>query len=111
MPRAAVNRLAGAEDAQNRWIWQLAPRLNQSAGHRSDSAIGCRKGTQGRQHLSLYVAHKLRRVADASAPVAERAWYLFPVPETLYCTPSPGKACWASLSSVLSATRVALFGG
>jgi len=30
-------------------------------------------------------------VADPSVPVAERAWYLFPAPETLYCAPSPGK--------------------
>jgi hypothetical protein len=49
------------------------------------------KGTQGRRHLSRYVAHKLRGVADPSVPVAERAWYLFPAPETLCCAPFPGK--------------------
>src|ERR1039457_5768951 len=70
--------------------------------------IGCQKGTQSRQHLSLYVAHKLRGVAAASVPVAERTWYLFPAPEPLYCAPSPEKGAGASLSSVMSATRVAL---
>jgi hypothetical protein len=30
-------------------------------------------------------------VADASVPTPERAWYLFPAPETLYCALSPEK--------------------
>jgi hypothetical protein len=121
-----IRRLAGHTDDLAAGPGQL-PAMPQSPAHngrsgirgthgspfaiRPYSAFGCRKGTQGRQHLSLYLAHKLRRVADASVPVAERAWYLFPAPEPLYCAPSPGKGGWASLSSVMSATRVALFGG
>src|ERR1017187_1911120 len=58
------------------------------------ASFGCQKGTQSRQHLSLYVAHKLRGVVDASVPVAERTWYLFPAPEPLYCAPSPEKGGW-----------------
>jgi hypothetical protein len=76
------------------------PELGAAANQQADfmparkSAFGCQKGTQSRQHLSLYVAHKLRGVVDASVPVAERAWYLFPAPEPLYCAPSPGKGGW-----------------